>query len=156
MTATGCACQFRAPSEWPESTQLSRSRRVLRTAGRGHQERFPAAMLGGGCEFRKETIILCTAAGRRTDSGPLPRRRTVIRPYGAIALLEAAACDTRVCGKAAVSVHFISPIASRRPDTNRSRSSGLRHGRSAGTTTDVSARRRSTVCRASSTCPIWA
>src|SRR6516164_3428066 len=112
MTATGCACQFRAPSEWPESTQLSRSRRVLRTAGRGHQERFPAAMLGGGCEFRKETIILCTAAGRRTDSGPLPRRRTVIRPYGAIALLEAAACDTRVCGKAAVSVHFISPIAS--------------------------------------------
>src|SRR5438105_770449 len=38
------------------STQLSRSRRVSRTAGAGHEERFPPTRLSAGCGFRKETI----------------------------------------------------------------------------------------------------
>jgi CubicO group peptidase (beta-lactamase class C family) len=49
-----------------QSSRSSRSRRSLRqlSLGLGHEKRFPAAILGAGCDFRKETIILCTAAGK--------------------------------------------------------------------------------------------
>jgi len=50
--------------EGPLSTQLSRSRRVLRTAGMGHEERFPPTRLSAGCGFRKETIAGMRGNGR--------------------------------------------------------------------------------------------
>ena len=50
-------------------TQLSRSRRGLRTAAMGHEERFPPTRLSAGCGFRKETI-----AGRRRNGQDAPLR----------------------------------------------------------------------------------
>src|SRR6516162_6729166 len=44
-----------APGEGPESTRLSRSRRVLRTTGVGHEERFPLPRLSGRCRFQKRS-----------------------------------------------------------------------------------------------------
>ena len=38
------------------STQLSRSRRVLRTASMGHEERFPRPRPNGRCGFRKRSL----------------------------------------------------------------------------------------------------
>ncbi len=40
---------FWREAECQITTQLSRSRRVLRTAGMGHEERFPPRRLSGGC-----------------------------------------------------------------------------------------------------------
>jgi len=48
----------------PLSSQLSRSRRVLRTAAVGHEERFPPTRLNVGCGFRKETIAGTDRNGR--------------------------------------------------------------------------------------------
>ena len=56
MTATGWACQFRAPNERPESTQLSPSRRRLRTAGVGHEDTFPRPTLSARCRISQRTF----------------------------------------------------------------------------------------------------
>jgi len=46
------------------SHQPSRSRRVLRTADKGHEERFPSTRLNAGFGFRKETIAGMRGNGR--------------------------------------------------------------------------------------------
>ena len=50
-----------------ESTQLSRSRPLSRTAGAGHEERFLPSRLSAGFLLRKETI-----AGRRRNGRDAP------------------------------------------------------------------------------------
>jgi hypothetical protein len=60
------------------------------------------------------------------------------------------------CGEPTGCGHGASPAANRRPDSNSSRSSGLRKGRSLGTTRGVMTRSRLTTSRASSNRPIWA
>jgi hypothetical protein len=52
--------------------------------------------------------------------------------------------------------HVSSPAAKRRPDSNSSRSSGLRKGRTMGMTWGVMARSRARTARASSSRPVWA
>src|SRR5260370_27769844 len=59
-------------------------------------------------------------------------------------------------GEAAGLAHVYSPAASRRPDSKRSRSSGLRNSTTLGTTSDVMALSRATIPRASSSRPICA
>jgi hypothetical protein len=63
-------------------------------------------------------------------------------------------CQDR--GETAGLAHVASPAAKHRPDRKSSRSSGLRKGRSLGTTRGVVARSRETIARASSSRPIWA
>jgi hypothetical protein len=45
-----------APTKWRKSTQLSRSRRVLRTAGMGHEDQLRPPTLNGGCRLGKATF----------------------------------------------------------------------------------------------------
>jgi len=59
--------QGRANGEGPQTTQLSRSPWLLRTAGVGHEERFPPTRLNAGYVLRKETI-----AGVRLDGRDAP------------------------------------------------------------------------------------
>jgi hypothetical protein len=72
--------------EGPESTRLSRSRRMLRTAGVGHEEQFPPPRLSAGFGFRKETIAgmhrngrgapITAVRGARRATRKRPDRRT--------------------------------------------------------------------------------
>src|SRR6516165_7115147 len=47
-----------ATAPHPDSTQLSRSRRVLRTAAMGQEERFPPSRLSGRYPFRKRPLVV--------------------------------------------------------------------------------------------------
>src|SRR5262245_45214337 len=64
--------------------------------------------------------------------------------------------SSKDCSEAAGLAHIASPATRRRPDSNNSRSSGLRKGISLGTTTGVMARSFATMAYASSSRPIWA
>jgi hypothetical protein len=80
MTATGWACQFRAPNERPESTQLSPSRRRLRTAGVGHEDTFPRPTLSARCRISQRTFARTRGNGRDApiaDLGPLTQNGEV-------------------------------------------------------------------------------
>jgi len=47
-----------ATAPHPDSTRLTRSRRVSRTAGVGHEERFPPPSLRGSCWFQKRSAVV--------------------------------------------------------------------------------------------------
>ena len=58
---------------WQLSTQLSRSRRVSRTAGVGHQDAFPLPRLCVRCRFSQRTFAGTRGNGRR--DAPIPAIR---------------------------------------------------------------------------------
>jgi hypothetical protein len=63
MTATSWACQFRAPSERPESTLLSRSFSPRATAGLGHGPALLLTEASGRCRLGQETFARTSANG---------------------------------------------------------------------------------------------
>jgi hypothetical protein len=77
MAEIGAPSPFRhALGEGPLTTQLSRSRRVLRTAGVGHLERFPSPRLNARFAFSEETFARHHGNGK---DAPIPAvRRTTI------------------------------------------------------------------------------
>ena len=54
----------RRTSEGRQSTQTSRSRRVLRTAGVEHEDQFPPPRVSGRCGFSRETFAGTRGNGR--------------------------------------------------------------------------------------------
>jgi hypothetical protein len=67
-----------APTKWRKSTQLSRSRRVLRTAGMGHEDQFPLRRLTARSVIRKRTVAATRGNGRDAP-------KTAVRQGGEIA-----------------------------------------------------------------------
>jgi hypothetical protein len=61
-----------APTKWRKSTQLSRSRRVLRTAGMGHEDQLRPPTLNGGCRLGKATFA---GMGGKEEDAPIPAVR---------------------------------------------------------------------------------
>jgi hypothetical protein len=82
-------------------TQLSRSRRVLRTAGMGHDDAFPRPRLSARCRFSEGTLAGTRGNGR---DAPIPAVRGVaIEPLGSLRVFgRLPVTGVRGCTKAGV------------------------------------------------------
>jgi hypothetical protein len=105
----------RRVAEGLKTTQLSRSRGGLRTAGVGQEERFLPTRLSAGCGFRKETIAGMRRNGR---DAPKPVVASKDGQLAAFSTMSAAFSPIIIDGALVlpdVSVGMIEASATRRP-----------------------------------------